>query len=107
MKTMPNPGRLREAIAVKIMPEGQREFVHYCQMYAELIPETGREVERAQKTQAEATVRFRMRFNGLLARIDPRRVKICHEKDSYNVTYIEDDGYQHVQLYMVAQREYD
>ena len=84
----------------------------YLTTRAELIPETGSEVIKAEGTHPEVKVKFRIRYASLLARIDTRELRLLHldsakseTLSTYNVTYIEDDRNRHVTMYVVCTLE--
>ncbi len=103
MQAFPNFGRLTEAIRFERDTGGG--WNPYLTTRAELIPEMGNEVIKAESTRPTVRVRFRIRYASLLARIDTREIRVLHGDDIYNVMYVEDDHNRHVQMYVVCTRE--
>ena len=84
----------------------------YLTTRAELIPETGSEVIKVEGTHPDVKVKFRLRYQSLLARIDTRELRLVHldsakttTLSTYNVKYIEDDRNRHVTMYVVCTLE--
>lgn len=104
MQAFTNFGALTETIRFQRRNESG-QWGDYFSTRAELIPEMGSEVIKADSARPAVRVRFRMRFVSLLSKTDPREVRILHGDDTYNVTYVEDDRNRHVQMYVVCERE--
>jgi hypothetical protein len=104
MQAFVNFGALTEDIVFQRKTEAGA-WNDYVATRAELIPEYGGEVMKAESTRPSVRVKFRLRFLSLLKGIDTREIRLTHGDDTYNVMYIEDDRNRHVTMYAVCERE--